>query len=192
MEVVRTDVAVHVRMINIDIKVNGETVHPLRRVGQLVRHRRTLLVAGAVLISVPVVATAAPIGVTNTFSAGEVISASEVNANFTDVVDGVNANDTAITDHESRVAALETTSAFASCEWVTAQVIDGVVANANCPAGKFAITGSCQRTVGTAAYIGGRQGNPLPSDGDPALTATQWSCAWAGNVTGTARGLCCN
>ena len=187
-------------MIRIEIELDGVAAKVCGSVKRVVTKRRLGVLAAVSLLALPVATIAAPISLPHTFSAGQVISSSEVNANFTAVADGVNANDTAIgaletasTGQDMRIAALETAPALESCTYAhdTGAGASLSFRVPTCPAGKYAIAGGCLAGSGSVVENSFPDA-PQPVNGDPWTTPIRWHCSFDASAT-THKGwaLCC-
>jgi hypothetical protein len=77
------------------------------------------------------------------------------------------------------------------CVWAVYNAADEATIDVSCPAGKYAIAGSCYSTT-TAIRFSGPLGSV--SDGDPLTDATGWECRFTSSLSGglTVRALCCS
>jgi hypothetical protein len=140
-----------------------------------------LIIASAVL-ALPVAAIASPVAVPNAFTAGEVISSAEMNANFTAV-------QTAVNDNDARVTALEGETQLVQCNW-SVVVANNATVTANCAAGSYAISGGCFSNAGLRSS--GPTGAAAIQNGNAATAASGWICSvGAPDPTNRAFALCC-
>ncbi len=76
------------------------------------------------------------------------------------------------------------------CSWAVYNTADDAIIEVSCPAGKYAIAGSCYSTTTPI-----RSSGPLGSvvNGDPITDATGWECRFTSSLSGgvTVRALCC-
>lgn len=168
-------------MIEIQIHVDQKTAARARRVGALFTSGKVRLAIAAAVLAVPLVAVAGPLTVPNAFTAGEVISASQMNANF-------DAVKTAVDDNDARITTLEASAVLDACTWEYAVDTSANSVTATCPTNTHAITGGCANNGGAAVT----QNRPSGvNDGDPAATASQWHCAFDAVAGVTVYALCC-
>jgi hypothetical protein len=200
--------------MSIELRVNGRVVRGRELLKRTLRKKRVLGAIVATLVTIPLVAAAAPIAVPNTFTAGEVISSSQVNADFAAVVDGVNAHDDRIgtletdvtdqgasiatldasaTDHETRLSALEAQAGPKTCQWaVDSTAASSTFRLATCPANMFAIAGGCYSGINNVYVEMSQPHTPTPTNGAPATTSTAWYCEFPTAATNhVAFAMCC-
>lgn len=149
--------------------------------------RRTrLFKAGVtvVLLGLPVAAIASPVTVPNAFSTGEVISSSQMNANFTAV-------QTAVDDNDARVTALEAAPTRADCAWEYASDTSGSASSLSvtCPTDTYPITGGCTRSTAGMNLIASRPEGLTQAGGFESKTG--WLCSYSMNGNIATYALCC-
>ncbi len=120
-------------MIQLNIHVDGRLVKVLGK-------RKMLRTLGVLAVFVPLILWAAPITTPNTFTAGTVVSAAQMNDNFTAVTNGVNALDTRVTALEAKMSPPTAAGVFA---YVGTSVADGAITKTfNSKGGTNSFTGS--------------------------------------------------
>ncbi|MCC6524063.1 MAG: hypothetical protein IT373_15490 [Polyangiaceae bacterium] len=167
-------------MIRINIEIDGRLAKFVQFTRRTLMNRKALAVMAAVAVTIPVVAIASPLTTPNTFTAGTVISAAAVNANF-------DAIEAAVDDNDARITLLEGAPKLATCTWrvVTS---NATLVTADCTGGKYAASGGCFSNPGVRSS--GPTGNP--ADGALATSATGWACALAAaDAANRAFALCC-
>lgn len=119
-------------MIQLNIHVDGRLVKVFGK-------RKVLRTLGVLAVFVPLILWAAPVTTPNTFTAGSVVSSSQMNDNFTALTNGINAIDTRVTALEGKMSPPTAAGVFA------------YVGNST---GNGAITKSFNSKGGTNSYTG--------------------------------------
>ncbi len=143
-------------MIQLSIHVDGRLMKVLSK-------RNVLRTLGALAVLVPLIVWAAPITTPNTFTAGTVVSSSQMNDNFTALTNGINAIDTRVTALEAKMSPPTAAGVFA---YVGTSTADGAITktfNSKGSANSYAGTGGnytvtlggidCGATTGTGIAI---------------------------------------
>ena len=104
-------------MIQLNVHVDGRLVKAFSK-------RNVLRTLGVLAVLVPLIAWAAPVTTPNTFTAGTVISAQQMNDNFTALTTGINAIDTRVTALEAKMSPPTAAGVFA---YVGTSAGDGVI-----------------------------------------------------------------
>lgn len=172
---------------NIEFDVSNDSIS---RGLAVLRRRRVRYGIALALLAVPAVAIAAPVAIPNDFVAGEVISASEMNANFSAVKASVD-------DNDARLTSLEGGLNVGACTWrvnldSTSEVI------ADCGPNLSVVSGSCSSSDlnnRLQSHSARPTANSNLDDNDPGGAAQVYMCrfasAAAGNTQHAARALCC-
>jgi len=85
---------------------------------------------------------------------------------------------------------LKGATGFTNCTWHRGSSVNSVFAFAQCPAGKFILSGGCKESAGSMLRS---WPNTDPSEGAAMSVAKSWSCAYSEVGTGAvAYALCCN
>ena len=175
--------------IKLEVEVTNSK---LARALSVLKRRRVRYALGALMIAIPAAAIASPVTVPNTFQAGQVISASEMNANF----DAVKA---AVDDNDARVSVIESGWDLPSCSWQITDSTNNEAITADCPVDTHAVRGSCDSTDPSAqlrSFFSRASDGTLPMTGDAGdVAADSFRCRFidppATGQTHTARALCC-
>ena len=177
----------------LNIKVEVEVANPkLARALAALKQPKVRYALGALVVAIPAAAIASPLTVPNTYQAGEVISASEMNENFAVVTAAVDDNDT-------RVTAIESGWDLGSCNWAVSDTTSSATVTAVCTSGSRVVRGTCDTTEPTAQlknFFSTTSTATLPMAGDPGnVASTFFRCIYAdppaATETHTARALCC-
>lgn len=174
-------------MITFNIHVDEATATRLPRLRKALRSRRGIIALATVLSIVPVVAIASPVDIPNTFSAGDVISSSEMNDNFAAV-------EAAIDDNDSRIGDLAAAT-LGGCTWASTTDTNVTHVDVVCPTDTHPISAGCANSNTGFPLRTSRPliaGGGAVSDGDSISAVTGWRCIWEGAATeSNATALCC-
>lgn len=179
------------------------------------RAARVLL--GLAVVALPVIAIAGSVDIPHTFSAGDPVSARQINENFSALRTGINDNDARIGVVTADVGTLssdvdtvtadvvalaaevaDNTAAVdhQSCIWETEYVTDQLAHNVACAATDYAVSGYCIRTAlnQTATLTSSGPDGVLIIGGDgqrDPTVSTGWRCTFDGSTNIYVGALCC-